>query len=229
MEQIIKLIILSVLFIVSIIVYFILMGTVLPKILRVRCSFKESLDRGLKKYTYPSGRGIVYEPHPSIRKYVHHYALFTNDGYKYIKCNLDESVRQLKYTVVMFDHRKKVIDVLDVEEKNISSGETAEVLIHQDTSYVAFVLDSVNGERLKHKSILVCKIWFLLAYALSVAAVSFVGMIVIRKALLLYGVRWFRAEMIRIPNMIAPSVLIGVLIGALVFRHFRKKEIQWIK
>ena len=49
MDLIIKLIILFVLVIMEIGLYFVLMSRLLPRILRVHCSLKESTDRGLKK------------------------------------------------------------------------------------------------------------------------------------------------------------------------------------
>ena len=95
MEQIIKIILLGVLGILEVMLYFILVGTAAPKLLRNHCPIRASLDRGLKKYVYPSGRAIAYEPRAAYRKYVPQYLLLVEDGYKYIKCHVDDTVRKM--------------------------------------------------------------------------------------------------------------------------------------
>ena len=145
-------------FIVSLTLYIALMKYVFPRcIMRVRYSLSDKLGRGIKKCVYPSGRGVVYEPHPSVRKYVPRYALLTNDGYKCIKCQLDRNVKSLKYSVVMFNRKNRVIDVINVSETVGRAGESQFVMLHQQTSYVAFSLNEVNDSRVESGYMLYCK------------------------------------------------------------------------
>ena len=181
MEQIIRSVLLFVLIILEFMLYFILVATAAPKILRNYCAVRSSTDRGLKKFSYPDGRAIAYEPHPSFRKYVSRYLLFTEDGYKYISCKLDESIKKFKYSVVMFNNRNRVIDVIDVFEVRISSTETSPVMLHPDTSYVALVPDEVNGTRIKHGDVLCCHSWQLAVYAAVVGILSFAQMFFLKK------------------------------------------------
>lgn len=146
MDVIINSISLLLLFLVGIVAYALVMKNVLPRLLlKGRYRVEDKLGRGLKKYVFPSGRGVVYEPHPSIRKYIKRYALIVNDGYKYIKCQIDRQVKSFSYTVIMLNNKNKVIDVLDVNEHAGDDTESQAVLIHHETSYVGIILRSVNG------------------------------------------------------------------------------------
>ena len=230
MEQIIYSILLLVLLILELILFFILMVTVFPKLLKVRCSVRKPSDRGLKKYLYPSGRGIAYEPHPSFRKYIHRYILFTNDGYKYVKCKLDESIERLNYSVVMFNRRNKVIDVIDVAEKNCLRGETQAVLLHPDTSYVAIVPDSVNDLNFDHKPLQECRVWRLSLYSLCVATLSFAQMLFLKAMLQTYDEWWFHTNLMESLEMLSfllPAVCIGLIAGGWTFLKIRAKGIRW--
>lgn len=123
-----------------------LVGCVIPRcFLKTRYSYKEGLGRGLKKYTFPEGRGVLYEPHPSIRKYIPKYLLFTAEGYKYLKISFDAGVELISYTAVMLNNKDRVLGVLDIDEVP-KNREGSCVLLHPDTSYVSLFLRSVDGK-----------------------------------------------------------------------------------
>ena len=232
MEQNINLGILLVVVLLEIILYFILSISVIPKVLRAKCGFRESADRGLRKYRYPSGRSVVYEPHPSIRKYVTNYVLFTNNGYKYLKCKLDEEISRLKYSVIMFNNRNRVIDVLEVDERNFSEFETAELQLHQDTSYILLKLNEVNGEPIKHDQTLKVSFWLLPVYSILTGVLSFVEMMFIKDVLGLYDRFWIKLGLVKNVTyiyMVAPAIVIGAAAGLITFLNHRAKGIGWTK
>lgn len=173
-----------VIFIASAVCFFILIKTLIPAFsLKPKYSFDGKLGRGYKKYKYPSGRAVAYEPHPSIRKFINKYLLFVNDGYKYFKCRVDSGVKNLKFEVVMLNNRDKVIDVLSVKAAVGASSEIKEILLHQDTSYVALNLTSVNGEKVKKSEYCCYTVRRLLLYFLLVFAATFLQSIVFAKTL----------------------------------------------
>lgn len=130
---------------VSIGIYAFLVGSALPSLLlRFKCPVT---DRGLNKYIYPSGRGILYEPHPTLRKYVSSYILFVDDGVKYIRCKVTDRVDRIGYSVVVFDRRDRIIDVLQVTDVIGPAGCSRRVALPKETSYVTLLLDSVDGKQ----------------------------------------------------------------------------------
>ncbi len=132
-------------FIASLVVFVAVIKSIFPAVLlRVHYSAGSWLGRGIKKYKYSSGRAVVYEPHPSVRKYINKYVLFVNDGYKYLKCRLDGYVKSMNFDVIMFNGKGKVIDTLSVFAKINGEPETRELLLHPDTSYVALNIEKAN-------------------------------------------------------------------------------------
>ena len=230
MEQIVNLINMSILLVLGVVLYLILTATLLPKIVKTYCTIKKSTDRGLKKYVYPEGRGIVYEPHPSVRKYVPTYILFTNDGCKYLKCKLDISVKQMAYSVVMFNRKNRVVDVIDVLEKVNASGETSPVLLDPRTSYIRLVPTCVNGKYFNQKSIICCRLWRLFIYGFVMWILSFLQMAVMTAAIRWCNDRWFHLDLaadISVGSMIFSALCIGVAMSVIVFLYNRKKGVRW--
>ena len=137
-------------FIASLVIFVAVIKSLIPALsLKVHYSVDRWLGRGVKKYKYPSGRAVVYEPHPRVRKYINKYALLVNDGYKYLKCRLDRYVKTLKFEVIMFSNKNKVIDVLSVYARMNDEPETKELLLHPETSYVAINIVEVNEQALE--------------------------------------------------------------------------------
>ena len=145
MEIIIENIFLWVLYLAGLAIYAFLIAVIIPKyLLQVSGDPSHTLGRGLKKFVYPDGRAVVYEPHPSIRKYVKKYALFTLDGYKYVQLCIDSGVKDYVARVTMFDNRNKIIDSCEIYENVAMSRTPSPVKLHENTSYIAFSLLEVN-------------------------------------------------------------------------------------
>lgn len=219
----------AVLIVIEIILFFILMRRVLPLLLRVKCTLKGSKSRGLQRYIYPEGRGVAYEPRPSMRKYMDRYILFTNEGYKYLKCRLCGAIDRLEYTVVMFDAKNKVIDVIDVAESKPFRSETSSVMLHHNTAYADVIITSVNGEKITNKSVLCYKVWDIAIYTLAVALLCFGQLSFIYGMINLY-LGWFGlAEYLlrlNVVDFIIPSLIIGVIMGAFAYLNGHAKGVR---
>ena len=225
MEEIMLCVISALTVIANLIFFAFLMRTVFPKyILRVKYAYGETQDRGIKRLKYPSGRAVVYEPHPSIRKYVNEYSLFTEGGYKYIRCKIDRAVTCLRYNVVTYNRKNKIIDVVKVTESTRSEY-TEPVMLHHDTSYVSLLLLSVNGESAHEAPMFKIKPLNAVLYAIAVTVTVFLEMtlmasftrelfdLISLEAALKYDVSYF----------IHPSLLIGALYSLIVIRSIRRK------
>lgn len=230
MDVILNSISLLLLLISGLTVYVILMKDVLPKCLvRVRYSFSGALGRGVGKYVSEGGRGVAYEPHPSIRKYVKRYAIFTSNGYKYIKCKLDSEVERLTYTVVMINNRNRVVDVIRVSDTVGGAEHTNSVMLHEDTSYVAFVLNSANGETVNEGGVMYCKPLGLVLYMLAVCVLSFAALALSAIVLSEILATAFMVEyslLKSLPIYIVPSVMIGAICTALLLLYRNKNGVR---
>lgn len=133
--------------------YAFLLSEIIPKYLfKINYNVDPHLGRGLEKFVYPEGRAVTYETHPSIRKFVSKYALFTLDGYKYLQLLVDSGVNSYCARVICFDNKNCVIDVLDISENLRAASESCPLRLHHKTSYVAFVLLEVNEKKLPKTS-----------------------------------------------------------------------------
>jgi hypothetical protein len=138
----------------TLVLYVLAVGYIYPKTL-LKLGFYTSLstDRGIKTFTFPEGRAVVYEPHPVYRKYIDQYMLFVEGGYKYVKCHVFPEVSLLSYDVYMFDSANKVIDVIRITERIDRSDMGANILLHENTSYVKIILKKVNNTIIKTKPV----------------------------------------------------------------------------
>jgi hypothetical protein len=162
------------LLIAGIILHFVLIKDVLFKyILKADYSLDKYLGRGIKRFTLPDGRGVLYEPHPSARKYIRKYTLYAMDGYKYLQCKTDKKIGTLSYSVVMLNNRNRIIDTLSITEDTEHSAKTQPVMLHPETSYIALVLESVDGLLVNSSPFRFYKLYRILLLALSVAVLSF--------------------------------------------------------
>ena len=104
----------------------------------------EITDRGIKKFTFPEGRGVLYEPDIKYRRFLKKYLLFEYKGKKYIKCRLSESVISLRYEVAVYDNKSRLIKIIEVAENVPSKCETKNVELPSNASYVSVILKLVN-------------------------------------------------------------------------------------
>lgn len=154
--------------------YWSLMRRVFPKYLLKVSGSADDLGRGIKRLRTESDRAVIYEPHPSVRKYLHQYALFTRSGFKNMVCNVDRSISEMKYVVQMFDAGGKLLDLLRVHDMPNKSGKTSELILHSDTSYVSVTVTEVNGEALAGAYTRYYRAIDILKYALAVFACNFI-------------------------------------------------------
>ena len=149
MELVVAYIAKAVLLITSVVLYVYLFSKIIPNfIMKVGLKNKNitTRDRGLKKFIYPDGRCVLYEPELAVRRYVKSYALYTEGGYKYIRCKAADGVGNLWYDVYAFDNKNKLIDVVAVAEELSLARYTASVALPPETSYVRFVLRQADND-----------------------------------------------------------------------------------
>lgn len=102
-------------------------------------------DRGVARVRFPEGRGVVYEPDPRVRRYVPRYALFTQNGNKYIRLRVNRRTAYIRYDVAVFDSRGRLLDLLEVSERIASEGVTRAVRLPASTAYACVIPRRVDG------------------------------------------------------------------------------------
>ena len=220
--------------VIAIAIYVILISSVFPKkILKASCSENESKDRGVKKYVFPEGRGVVYMPRLAVRKYVESYVLFTHEGYKYLKCRLSMNLSELKYSVVMFNNKNEILDVINVDEHLRGGLETEAVALHHDTSYVSLVVKSADENVLNDESLFVCKLKRLGVYGGAVSLVSFLVFALLFAAISVIDKLLLDQTLLAGVNLlifILPALAIGALASWIIYNRTRRaKTLRWTK
>lgn len=195
MEQILDAVAYGLLIIVSLVAFAALLRFVVPTfVLKVRHSVDKSLGRGLKTYKYPTGRAVLYEPHPSLRKYVNEYLLFVNDGYKYFKCTVDNAVKRLDLEIIMLNNKHEVVDVLRASSVIDASSTSPDILLHPDTSYVALNVERVNGAEVKrltrsYYTLLQIGIYFSIVFTLALLELNAVSALTVGIFKIILGIK----------------------------------------
>ncbi len=126
--------------------YFYLVCSLIPH-LTLRPVWREEAGRarGLSRVTFPTGRGVIYEPDPKVRRYLRQYALLLQDGHKLLQCRIDSHIRYLRYDVATFDREGRLLDIVRVSERVSTPGVTRRVSLPTATAHAYIVLRRVDG------------------------------------------------------------------------------------
>ena len=183
---------------------------------------KPHTDRGLLRVKFPGGRGVVYEPDPRVRRYVPKYALFTSEGKKYIRLRVDQRVNYIRYDVVTFDRRGRLLDVLEVSERLTSAGSPRAVRLPTATAYASVIPRKIDGEYTgKEMAVGYSPIGIAVYTALTVLTTVFIAFLIRNELqnLLFYGdhfITYYSAG-----RTLALSVLLGTVNSLwVVFMHY---------
>ncbi len=103
-------------------------------------------DRGLTKNVFTGGRSVSYEPRLALRKYMSSYVLYCEGGKKYIKCKIARNIKEIKYSVTIFDRKNNAVGTLDISEKTDGSGYTQTVNLPEECAFVQMTVLSADGK-----------------------------------------------------------------------------------
>ncbi len=105
---------------------------------------KKYLPRGRRKVVFEGGRGVVYESPLEFRRYIPQYAIFVTDGNKYIRCRINSNIEHIKYDIISFNLKGKMLDVVSVKEHVSKEGDTAPIALPTETAYVCVIPRKVD-------------------------------------------------------------------------------------
>ena len=213
-------------FFISAGLYKFLLTKTIPQItLKHKSVGENTKDRGIKKYTFEDGRAVIYEPEFEFRGYVSQYMLFSKNNNKYIRCRVNTCVRHLRYDVIAYNNKHKVLDVVGVEERLNNQKYTESVLLPPETSYVRFVLRCVddmfysNKVRVKYSktSIGVC-------VGLITLATIALGLVVNACFKDLWQLLIFEALPAR--KVIVQAGIVGAIASVFIIKTYAKKNVK---
>lgn len=126
--------------VISLFLYIYLVTAVYPWLtMRLVCVRRPWRIRGVRRVTFPDGRGVVYEPDVRVRRYIPQYAILLRDGHKFLQCKLDPRVAYLRYDVVSLNRYGRMLDIVEVRETPIKRGQTQPVSLPTETAYAYLI------------------------------------------------------------------------------------------
>lgn len=132
--------------VVSILLYIMAISDWLLSLLNVKRHGAPTLrDRGIKKFTYPEGRSVVYEPAGFDNRFLKKYMLFVRGESKYLKCLFAERVRSAYCELFVFDNQNKLIKTVDLFLEPNGDRYADAILLPDATSHVSILVLKVNG------------------------------------------------------------------------------------
>ena len=125
----------------------VLVSMVLPHfLLQPQYQATDCADRGIKKYRFPKGRAIVYQPAMHSRAYVEQYLLSVRDGKKYMTVKFRRGTWLLRYHVMAFDADNRLIRVIEQKEAVTPYAVIKELPLPPETAYTNLCVREVDGE-----------------------------------------------------------------------------------
>lgn len=208
--------------------YRVLVCSVLPTLLLPRVK-KKKVDggRGLRRFTFPEGRGVLYESIPMYRSYIKKYLLYSREEKKYISFKFSDEVDSALCRVYVYDAKGKTAKVFECLCRPLSDGISDPVALPSAASFVGLELIAVNGEKVAGNKEDTSFFGRWIVFALLTTALTVVMGMIISLITALLGEIFIRDQksfdLFGFGLGVAASALAGIVIsvlGALVF--FRK-------
>ena len=224
MEQVMAIAASVIILIVSLVVYVAVIASLLPRtLMRLRRTRRVLRDRGIRRYVSDGVRGAVYEPDLRARKYLRQYTVYCHDERKYVRCRIDPRIADIRYDVLVFDNRDRMIDVIGVREHIQKKGYTRTVILPPETSYVSVVLRHADGMYEDRGAVVAYPLWAMGTFAALTVALTVAESLVIHSCLgELMGLLPSLGA-VDTPFDAVPALLVGaVLAGVSLLIYFRK-------
>ena len=209
----------------SMFLYVYLFSSIIPRfIMKLGCKKENTNDRGIKKFIYPDGRCILYEPELKVRDYVSSYAIYTENGYKWLKAKAAQGVRRIRFDVYTFNNKNELIDIIEGNALIGSDGYSGEMMLPPETSYARFVLRKADSRYASNEVIAVYAIWrYIVCAAVVAMATACESMLiyVLAKDLMINALR-IRIELSGLLLMMVFTVGISLLVAGLTILAYRR-------
>lgn len=137
-------------------------------------------DELLKREKSANSINSIYLTSGETKRFIRKYVVCKTVYEKYVVCNFAGVFDQIKFFVVQFNKRKKVISVLDVTQNNVTSDSSKIIALKASCWHVNVVISSVDGKVINQNYIRPISILRLRLYAALQAVALFSLLVVIR-------------------------------------------------
>lgn len=192
-------------------------------------------DELFKKERSVNSVNSIYLTSGETRRFIKKYVVCKSAYEKYLVCNFTEKFSHIRFYVVQFSRRKRVISVLEVTQRDLTDYSSRILALKRRCAYVNVVIAEADGTVINQSYVRPISLQRLRIYACLKSTAVFTGLFVLRHVIVevmggsfIYGKNvtyqymnnWFNYIAIGASFALA---LIGYLITVLCFRRKNAK------
>lgn len=140
-------------------------------------------DELLKKERSTNSVNSIYLTSGETKRYIKKYVVCKSTYEKYVVCNFAASFRYIKFFVVQFSRRKKVISVLEVVQREVTEEASKIIALKKSCAYVNVMICAADGKFINQNYIRPISNYRLRLYAFLKSFTIFLGLFVLRQVL----------------------------------------------
>lgn len=190
-------------------------------------------DELLKKERSVNSVNSIYLTSGETRRFIKKYVVCKSAYEKYLVCNFTEKFKHIRYFVVQFSRRKKVISVLDVTQRDLTDVSSRIIALKRSCAHVNVVIAEAEGMVINQDYVRPISMQRLRIYACIKSAAIFAILFVLRHVIvelmggsIIYGRNVAYQYMNNSLNYIAlgASFLLAVCSYLITVLSFRRKN-----
>lgn len=137
-------------------------------------------DELLKKERSVNSVNSIYLTSGETRRFIKKYVVCKSAYEKYLVCNFTEKFRSVKFFVVQFSRRKRVISVLEITQKDLTDYSSRIIALKKRCKYVNVVIGEADGTEINRDYVRPISMHRLRIYACLKSAAIFTALFVLR-------------------------------------------------
>ena len=137
-------------------------------------------DELLKKERSVNSVNSIYLTSGETRRFIKKYVVCKSAYEKYLVCNFTEKFRHIRYYVVQFSRRKRVISVLEITQKDLTDVSSRIIALKKRCAHVNVVIAEADGTVINQNYVRPISMQRLRLYACLKSVVIFTALFVLR-------------------------------------------------
>ncbi|MCM1546444.1 MAG: hypothetical protein NC033_05350 [Clostridiales bacterium] len=137
-------------------------------------------DELLKKERSVNSINSIYLTSGETRRFIKKYVVCKSAYEKYLVCNFTETFRHIRFYVVQFSRRKRVLSVLEVTQRDLTDVSSRIIALKRSCARVNVVIAEADGTVINQNYVRPISMQRLRVYACLKSAVIFAALFVLR-------------------------------------------------